>query len=357
MLEFPSSAASSTLIAAVYWTTFVAAATTLALFAHTLALRFATMAAARRRLEVKARWREIFADAMLSATQARGRSLPRYARRECLDLLEEWNHARESVEGEAAGNLIVLGERLGFNEIAASMLGTHRLSNRLLALQTLGHLHDRSEWDDILALLDHPNTALSVTAARALVEIDPDEAVRFVMPQVIARIDWPPVSVSRILTCAGTNLVTQPLCNAILTSDAETAVRMLKYSGSARTETMDQCVEILLREREEPAVLASAMKVMNSGAGLRRIAALTEHGAWYVRMQAAKALGRLGLARDLPLLERLLSDREWWVRYRAAQAIVSLPLDPGALRALRDRQSDRFAADMMHQALAEAGIA
>ena len=75
-------------------------------------------------------------------------------------------------------------------------------------------------------------------------------------------------------------------------------------------------------------------------------------------MQAAKVLGRIGQQEHLSLLEALLDDREWWVRYRAAQSIASLPfLGPNQLRQLRRRQSDRFAADILQQAFAEVGIA
>jgi hypothetical protein len=50
-----------------------------------------------------------------------------------------------------------------------------------------------------------------------------------------------------------------------------------------------------------------------------------------------------------------LSDREWWVRYRAAQALVELPwLAQAELRALQDGLTDRFAADMLAQVVAEA---
>ena len=54
----------------------------------------------------------------------------------------------------------------------------------------------------------------------------------------------------------------------------------------------------------------------------------------------------------------MLTDTEWWVRYRAAQAIAGLPfLGPNALRQLQIRQSDRFAAEILQQVMAEAGLA
>jgi hypothetical protein len=51
---------------------------------------------------------------------------------------------------------------------------------------------------------------------------------------------------------------------------------------------------------------------------------------------------------------RLLADREWWVRYRAAQALVELPwLKRADLEALHATLDDRYAADMLAQVMAE----
>jgi HEAT repeat protein len=358
MWGFLSPSASDLTVTIAAWTTVAAGAATIVLFGYTLALRRATIVAERRRRVVIDRWRGLFAAGMLSPAYAHSHVLPAYTRQERTDLLEEWNRVRESVEGEAVDNLIVLGKRLRFDSLARRTLRRRRLSTQLAAIQTLGHLRDRTVWRDLVALLEDPNTALSVTAARALVEIDALRAMPHVMPKVVARADWPQGTVSRILKKAGADVVTQPLCNAILTSDAATSVRLLKFAEIARTEKLDDLLEILVRERKEPTVLAAALKVMGSGASLPRIEQLAKHDAWYVRMQAAKVLGRLGQERDLGLLERLLGDDEWWVRYRAAQAIVALPfLGPNRLREIRVRQRDEFAADIMEQAMAEVGLA
>ena len=55
---------------------------------------------------------------------------------------------------------------------------------------------------------------------------------------------------------------------------------------------------------------------------------------------------------------RALSDPQWWVRYRAAQALCALPrADLAKLQALTQQLTDRFAADILRQALAERGVA
>ncbi len=56
-------------------------------------------------------------------------------------------------------------------------------------------------------------------------------------------------------------------------------------------------------------------------------------------------------------LTLLLSDREWWVRYRSAQVIASLPfIKQGEMRALADNSTDRFAGDMLRQVMAESAL-
>src|SRR5262249_43356858 len=146
------------------------------------------------RQDVVARWRQTFAAATLSAAAATDSELPRCAPNEQADLLGEWNSTRASVDGDAVANLIVLAERLGFRSPARKLLRRRKLGVRLLAIQTLGHLRDRTEWSAIAALLDHPNTALSVTAAAALLEIDAVEGLGAVMPLIVRRADWPQTS-------------------------------------------------------------------------------------------------------------------------------------------------------------------
>jgi len=60
---------------------------------------------------------------------------------------------------------------------------------------------------------------------------------------------------------------------------------------------------------------------------------------------------------DWPAIARRLSDPEWWVRYRAAQALAGLPgMNTRRLLELRDQQTDRFARDIPGSLLAESAL-
>ena len=340
------------------WSIAAVLVTTLILFVYTMGLRVATISAGRRRGRLVHRWREMFALAILGDPAASEIPLPTLRRGEHIDLLEEWNRARSSVEGVAADNLVALAERAGLPRLAQRLFGRRRIRSRILAAQTLGHLRDQHHFDDIRALLDHDNTALSITAAVALTDIDADRAIAVLVPMIDSRRDWPKTRVSTFLRMAGSERISEPMFRAIRSADSRGKTYLLQFAQLVESSVLDALLADLIRETNDPGVLNAALKLVSGFSGVPRIAALTHHDAWFVRMQAAKVLGRVGQEEHLSLLEALLDDREWWVRYRAAQSIAMLPfLGPNRLRQIREKQSDPFAADILQQAFAEVGIA
>ena len=340
------------------WSIAAVLVTTVVLFVYTMGLRFATVAGNRRRRRFLSSWRDVFVTAALDKHAAVNLALPRRGRHDHSDLLEEWNRARSVVAGSAADNLIVLGRRIGIPELAAKLLGRRRIASRVLAVQTFGHLRDESRFDELAALLDNANTALSVTAANSLVEMDPAAGINLVVPLINRRRDWPKTKVSSLLLEAGSDCISEPLYRAIRSADDDDKAYLLTFARLIESEARDALVEDLIRETQHPGVLTAALNLVSGLRGTPRIAALTRHDAWFVRMQAAAALGRIGQQEHLALLESLLSDPEWWVRYRAARSITSLPfLGPNQLRRLQRRQEDPYAVDILQQTMAEVGLA
>lgn len=358
MLEWLFRSEFDTLSTIAVWSIATVVITTFVLFVYTLGLRLTTIADTRRRARVVAEWREILASAVLSAEDAANCQLMRIPRKFQTDLLEEWNRIRNMVEGDAAENLISLGDRLGLRDLASRRLKRRRLKSKILAIQTLGHLRDVRSYKVIRTFLDHPNLAVSITAAVALVDIDPDRAVQTLIPMINERKDWPRNRVSLFLRMAGSERISEPMYRAIRSADNTGTTYLLQFAHLVEREVLDALIVDLIKEKDDASVLSAALKLASGFTSVPRLAALTHHRSWFVRMHAAKLLGRVGQQEHLLLLEALLNDREWWVRYRAAQAIAALPfMGPNMLRKLRDRQTDRFAADMLQQAYAEVGLA
>lgn len=328
------------------------------LFLYTLGLRTATILRARGRERCIHAWHKVFAPAMMSRDEARSIPLPYVRLTDRSDLLEEWNSIRSLVEGEAAHNLIILARRAGIHALAARLARRRSVKSLILAVQTFGNLGDKKYYDEIRALIDHPNAAVSVTAAHALVQIDPDCAINVFVPLIEKRRDWPRNRVSIILSRAGSERIGEPMYRVIRSADSNGKAYLLKFGHLVESEVMYALIDELLRESDDREVLAAALKLVRGYRGVPRLAALVKHDEWYVRLQAAKAIGRVGQKEHLSLLTYLLGDREWWVRYRAAQAIVSLPfLGPNQLRQMVGQQDDRYAADILRQAIAEVGLA
>jgi HEAT repeat protein len=335
----------------------VTVALTLVLLAYSLGLRIAHILHARDLERLRARCWPIFAEATMHKTcdsQSDLRTLKHFSR---IKLLREWCRFRALIRGEKGHAFKQLADDLALLPVARRLLRRRSTGRKLLALQALGFLRDRESLQSIEQLLRHPSVSISITAATALAHIDPKRAIPLIVPMIARHRSWPRNQVGRILNIAGPAIVTGPLCDAIESSDPEEAAYLLQFYESAALIDMDSLIAKLLVSESDPRLLAAGLKSVRGHIPEVIIKRLAQHKVWYVRMQAARLLGRFGRREDYQVLEPLLSDREWWVRYRAAQAITGLPfLGPNALRKLCDRQKDRFAQDMLRQALAEARL-
>lgn len=347
-----------TLTTIALWSIAAVLVATVVLFVYTVGLRLATLSAEQRRRGLLSRWRDVFAASMLSRESAQQLAIPYISRSDVTDLLEEWNRARSMLDGPAVDNLIILAERAGIPDVALRLFHSRRIRSRILAVQTIGHLRLKTMRDELRELLDHNNTALSITAAAALVDLDPNFGITAVIPLINKRRDWPKTRVSTLLRQAGSDRISEPMYREIRAEDDAGKTYLMQFARLIESEILDALVGDLLRESRNPGVINAALKLVSGFAGVPRIAAFTQHETWFVRMQAAKVLGRVGQEEHLSLLESLLDDPEWWVRYRAAQAITSLPfLGPNQLRKMQLRQTDPFAGDILQQCFAETGIA
>ena len=70
------------------------------------------------------------------------------------------------------------------------------------------------------------------------------------------------------------------------------------------------------------------------------------HSEWSVRSTAATALSEIAPDHCYEELLRCLCDREWWVRFHAAEALSKLPGHPDLMADVQALQ-DRFAFEMM----------
>lgn len=69
-----------------------------------------------------------------------------------------------------------------------------------------------------------------------------------------------------------------------------------------------------------------------------------------MRLQAIRALGRLGQRSDMAPLFSAPSDPQWWIRHRAAEALANLPfLDDAELLSIEQHCEDCYGRDAIAQ--------
>jgi HEAT repeat protein len=337
------------ILAAAFWTGIGALLLTLLLGLQIIRLRISLRARERREQRTLARWRPILNAAIVGDSPAQ---LPRLASSERLHFIKLWVHLQSSLRGEAGAALNDIVCRLGLDADARVMLGRRARTERLLAALMLGHLKDRDAWPQLLRLTGMDDPTLSLTALWALVRIDPQAAAEYLTPLFIERDDWAMSHVAGILQQAGTP-VAAVLAGMLPRLDMQRLPRALRIAEALRIELPAGALAAALASGEI-AVVTAALRIVNTPLLQPPVRALLAHADWQVRVQAAKALGRIGDRADVERLVLLLADREWWVRYRAAQALVELPwLKRADLDALRASLEDRYAADMLAQVMAE----
>lgn len=354
MLEFLSASEFNPPVTAALWCTVASVIASVLLLMYTLELRLRRGLSERHRARVSALWRKVIADRMAPADSGVVVPPPILPSRDREEFLRLWNRTRNMVEGPAGDRLIDLVHQLGLVGWVRRRAKHSHLGTRLLAIQTLGYLNDEASWAAILTEMDDENISISVTAAEALAEIDPARAVKAIIPKITGRRDWPKTHVFRLLQKAGSNAVDEPLYRAIRTASDADAAYLLQFAALAEFDVRDAVAAEMIATRDDPDVLAAALKISSGYGPVRRLGELTEHPVWYVRMQAARLLGRMARLDDTSRLENLLTDESWWVRYRAASALAGLPaLSDADLRAIRARQTDPYARDILDQAIAE----
>jgi HEAT repeat protein len=286
-------------------------------------------------------------------------TLPALDASDVIPFLTLWNQLQESFTGDITRRLNEVARRVGADAAARHLLQRRSLRDRLLAVSTLGHLGDRGDqpsWNALVRLTSDRDGMLSLAAARALTRIDAAAALPVILPRLVERTDWSRNYVLGMLVELGADVVSRPLTEAALQAPPDRAPTLLQYFSAAHVADAVPVVRAIIARTTHVECLAACLRVFADVDQLDTVREYLRHPSWQVRVQAVNVLGRLGGHDDYQALLPLLSDPEWWVRYRAAKTLCALPgVDLPRVRTLSEQHHDAFARDMLVHVLAEAG--
>ncbi len=228
-----------------------------------------------------------------------------------------------SVRGETRQRLLGMLEEAGCRKAALAQLNARQERLRIQAVETLALFDGEDVMQALSAALDDPSAYVSFAALKALV----DNGVEIPIPELIGKLDIGIKVKARGLREVFRKLAlnSMPEFIEIAASDRPEAVRLLAIDalGAANDFSVVPLLAGLI-DSDLLNIRAESLRALTAiGHPDAMEAVLKGLGdeAWEVRVQAAICAGRIGLAGAMPLLAGLLEDGEWWVRYRAANAL------------------------------------
>ena len=284
--------------------------------------------------------------------------LPKLPARHLPFLMEEWNALHDAVRGESSTRLNDLALRLGFDAAARHLMNSREVGKQILAIRTLGHLRDPTAWKSLQEQLVSVNALVSFYAAAALVQIDAQRAMPGIMLQVAERESWPGEAMARLLVDAGADVAREPI-RALMLSLAPAKVPPL-LPWLAHVDAVlgsEVATELLKRHGGDDHIVAAALLVLLEPSVLPDLRHYASSADADIRKNLALAIGHLGDLTETELLMQLMGDRVWWVRYRAAQALLKLRgMTAEGIEAVRARLIDPYALDMLKHVRAEESL-
>lgn len=294
---------------------------------------------------------------MIQAIEGKLRIWPKIDEKHYLDFLILWNKYQGNLTGDSKIGLNRMAYALDMDKVAMSLLDANSEAERILAVLTLGHLRESNAWEKIKLIAEESVGMSGQIAALSIARINPSKAAQILLPILLQREEWSQAKNAIILTEIGDDNLTQPLLDEIEQADAKALTRLITALPFANTSLADKKLKSLLDQSDDIEIIASCLKIIKFFAGEEWIYIIKEyltHPSWVVRVQAVNAISQLAGKNELDELIAMLSDENWWVRYRSALAISNLPaMNSRKLEGIIFTLSDRYAVDILTQIATE----
>lgn len=278
-----------------------------------------------------------------------------------LRLFVQFHDIREKDRPRAEEIFPVLDDiayKIGLDEYALMLLEKGDEADKVLALNALGHLRDPRAIDHAVALSGEEGPELSRTAAQCALRVH-SRYVLGVLILVGERDDWVRSRVEAMLKEVDPSLLDPAMeqaANRALDAGKRHLLDYVRFCTPPAARTI--CKEILEQAQDAETVAAALRSLAPLSDDSDRTIALEycKHDSPIVLLSALRVLRKCVRYEDRELLESLTSHRDYWVRLRAAEAVVQLYGESGLTTEFLAGQTDRYARDAVKQAIAESKL-
>ncbi len=336
-----------------FWLGVAVFAMTVLMLTATLIMRRVALRRERIYVAAVALWKP----ALVAEPAATPAAIPHLTDRDLPGFVRAWNDVHESLRGGTTGNLAKIAREIGLEEQLYRSLRSVTFHDRVMAVIALGHVRSPASFSHVAQYLDDKSPIMSLCAARALLQVDPVRAGPLLVPRIVERSDWSQGSIAAILQESGGDIVSGPLTEATVRAKGEVAYRLIRLLAGVSPASAAPIIRDWLRSPADDHLVSTCLQVMSNQADLDCVRPLLAHPRWHIRMLAATTLGQLGVPGDEQQLIGMLSDNQWWVRYRAARGLLKLRfVGRERLRQIQRTQSDPYARDIITHVLAELAL-
>ena len=299
---------------------------------------------------LKKRWQPILVESLDGVPN----EIPNLDPRDNLDFLLLWNYLQESIRDESKENLNTIARMLHLDLWAIRALDKRNFRDKLLAIQTLGWLREKMVWHELIEIMNNSAPVISLSAARALVRTDPESVIREFIELIVKRGDWSFSLVGKILREAGADTISEPMVKIARTTDENSLPKLLRFFELLHSSVAAPTLTYFLKTSSNTEVINSCLRAVQNPDDLPIVRELLKHQDWKIRTQAARCLGRIGTKDDERRLAHAAGDQQWWVRYRAAQALANLPSTTVfRLREISMAHYNPYASDVIDKVIGE----
>ncbi len=264
----------------------------------------------------------------------------------------------EQIRGNYAERFVILMRRLGLMEECIGRLQHKAWWVRAEACRTLGFFNEVESKLALYAALEDPEIEVRVEAARSLMQAGAVTSVTELTQYLVTGDGPPSMPVVALFRSLGREAV--PELVALLESNTKPSAKVLAIDALGHIGDL-RAVPMLLHFYHHPVkairvVVMQALSLLRDPTALPAVLLAMSDPDWEVRAQAASCAGYVGASESIEMLEHLLEDDFWWVRYYAAEALYKLGEDGVAALQTIARWGEWRAAEMAGGILLEKGL-
>ena len=237
-------------------------------------------------------------------------------------LLQLFDDLLQQIHGKHADRFAELMNVLELKEECLRRVNDRFWWARAEACAVLGAFDDPIVKFALYQAVIDPVVDVRVEAARSLVRLGAVKSVARLVKNLTPEEGLPSLPVMVLFRSLGRSVV--PELIALLEDEAKPAAKILAIDALGHAG--DASLLNLYNDSMQTVRVAvmQSLALLGDPRALPAVLLAMTDTDWEVRVQAAICAGQISCHEMIPLLEKLLEDDQWWVRYRAAEALYKI---------------------------------